>query len=611
MKLSSMWRTATGRLGVRLAGGILVAALPITVVLAVVLNTKSSHSLQSLSGTGEQQVARAVSFHFEDFLSERGENLTLIADSASKNLASPAAATLLTSMDKLYNDYTLLEITDLTGRVVSRSSPLAFDPNGESWFRQALAGNPVVSSIEQVGGSLRWAIAAPVRSPNGQVIGTVVGLLAIGALPTLVTEDDADGSRVIAVDAQHRLIYDSTFNSGDPAVLLQRGVLHTTIDNPAVSGGLAGRSGSAEFNFGGHDVIGGYTEITGVHWAIFVDKPAAVVLAPAHSGATLALILVLIAAALAIGFALEFARRTSRPIGGLARAARAVAGGDLTATVIPSGATEIAELGHSFNTMIANLNTLVTDLRAASTQVNSASTELSASAEELAATTTEQSAALTEASATTEELAQTSSAIAETVSRVAVQATETREILEQAERDVMVSSERTLALAERVAEIGGILTLINEIADQTNLLALNAAIEAARAGESGRGFTVVAEEVRRLAERSKASAGEIATIIGGVSAETNATVMAMEKGAKQMQNGLGLLEEVTDATTQISLTTQQQRSATAQVVETMEQLTSASRQVSSTAQEIATAAAALAALSDRLEGAVLATSDGR
>ena len=173
--------------------------------------------------------------------------------------------------------------------------------------------------------------------------------------------------------------------------------------------------------------------------------------------------------------------------------------------------------------------------------------------------------------------------------------------LEQAESDIMASSERTLALAERVSQIGAILTLINDIADQTNLLALNAAIEAARAGESGRGFAVVAEEVRRLAERSKDSAGDIASIIEGVHTETNATVMAMEKGAKQMQRGLTLLEGVTEATAQVRLTTQQQRSATGQVVETMEQLTDASRQVSATAQQIAAAAGTLATLSADLE----------
>jgi methyl-accepting chemotaxis protein len=254
-------------------------------------------------------------------------------------------------------------------------------------------------------------------------------------------------------------------------------------------------------------------------------------------------------------------------------------------------------LAEAFNAMVASLGALVNQVRTASTEVTSAAAELSASSEELAATTTEQSAAVTEASATTEELARASSSIADTVDEVAAQSAETRDNLEQAEADIVASSERTLALAERVGEIGAILTLINDIADQTNLLALNAAIEAARAGESGRGFAVVAEEVRRLAERSKTSAADIATIIEGVHTETNATVMAMEKGAKQMQQGLALLETVTEATAQVRLTTQQQRSATGQVVETMEQLTDASRQVSATAQQIASAAALLANLS--------------
>jgi methyl-accepting chemotaxis protein len=112
---------------------------------------------------------------------------------------------------------------------------------------------------------------------------------------------------------------------------------------------------------------------------------------------------------------------------------------------------------------------------------------------------------------------------------------------------------------------------------------------------------VVAEEVRRLAERSKSSAAGIAEIVEGIQTETNATVMAMEKGAKQMQTGLGLLAAVADGTSQVRLTTHQQRSATSQVVETMEQLSDASRQVSATASEIAAASAALAALAANLE----------
>ncbi len=110
--------------------------------------------------------------------------------------------------------------------------------------------------------------------------------------------------------------------------------------------------------------------------------------------------------------------------------------------------------------------------------------------------------------------------------------------------------------------------------------------------------------MRRLAERSKTSAAEITTIIQAVQGETNATVMAMEKGAKQMQRGLLLLGAVTDANAQVRMTTQQQRSATSQVVETMEQLTDASRQVSSTADQIAAAAGNLADLAGNLEKSV-------
>jgi len=258
-------------------------------------------------------------------------------------------------------------------------------------------------------------------------------------------------------------------------------------------------------------------------------------------------------------------------------------------------------MADAFNAMAESLQRLVGEVIAASEQVSSSATQLNSAADELAATTTEQSAAVTEASATTEELARASATIAETVEGVAAQAAETHENLEQAERDIDASAARTIALAEKVSEIGTILALINEIADQTNLLALNAAIEAARAGEGGRGFAVVADEVRRLAERSKSSAAGIAEIVEGIQAETNATVMAMEKGAKQMQSGLQLLTAVADGTAQVRLTTHQQRSATSQVVETMEQLSDASRQVSTTASEIAAASAALADLAANLE----------
>ena len=307
---------------------------------------------------------------------------------------------------------------------------------------------------------------------------------------------------------------------------------------------------------------------------------------------------VLVAAAV---LTLRVARRISRNVGAVADAAGHLAGGDLATRADVRSRDEVGVMATSFNAMADSLAALVTQVIAASEEIASSATQLSSAADELAATTTEQSAAVTEASATTEELARASAAIADTVDVVAAQASETRDNLEQAERDIDTSASRTITLAEKVGEIGTILALINEIADQTNLLALNAAIEAARAGEDGRGFAVVADEVRRLAERSKSSAAGIAEIVDGIQAETNATVMAMEKGAKQMQAGLHLLAAVADGTAQVSLTTQQQRSATSQVVDTMGQLSDSSRQVSATANQIAAASATLAGLAANLE----------
>jgi methyl-accepting chemotaxis protein len=333
--------------------------------------------------------------------------------------------------------------------------------------------------------------------------------------------------------------------------------------------GRGDQTGEARFkNLTGRDVIGGYDTVNDLNWAILAESPASAVLAPAHSQQHYAELIGLIGLIVATGAAMVFGTFEAR-----------------------------------------KLRALAEESRQAGMEVNSAAAELSASSDELAATTLQQSAAVTEVSATTEQLAQASAAIAETVNEVARQAGETRENLEQAEADIHESSDRTTTLASRVNDIGGLLTLINDIADQTNLLALNAAIEAARAGEGGRGFAVVADEVRRLAERSKASGADIATIVGAVQGETNATVMAMEKGAKQMQRGLALLEHVTDAADQVRLTTQQQRSATAQVVETMGQLTDASRQVTATTQDIAAAAASLAGLAGQLEANAVSTKE--
>ena len=595
---------ALGRLDVRLTLGILAVALPVMAGLTVLLVSKSSSSLTASAESEMESTARAVVLRVEDWLGERREDMAVIADQAALSTDDSDLEELLREFDERSGSYLLVEVTDLNGVPTSTSrSGKSVDPSREEWFRLAAGGQSVISSPTGRSGGVDWVIAEPILSAQGAPAGVVVGYLDISLLPKLLNPELQSGREVVAVDSDRQLVYATSMGEvADGTALLAAGALTTYVSSRGVQLGLDGDVGSARSNnLRGTPVIEGYDKVDGLGWVVLAQEPTASILAPVHRQRTLALQLMVIGILITIGFGIGFARWITGPLLTLTKAARDAALGRLDVRVEPKGSKELRLLATSQNTMLANCEQLVGQLTTAGVEVNSAASELSASSDELAATTTQQSAAVTQASATTEELARASSAIADTVDEVAAQTAETRDNLERAKADIELSSERTLALAGRVQDIGELLTLINDIADQTNLLALNAAIEAARAGEEGRGFAVVAEEVRRLAERSKGSAGDIAIIVDGVREETNATVMAMEKGAKQMQAGLLLLERVTDAAGQVRLTTQQQRSATSQVVETMEQLTDASRQVSATAQQIAAAAGNLADLAGNLE----------
>ncbi len=292
----------------------------------------------------------------------------------------------------------------------------------------------------------------------------------------------------------------------------------------------------------------------------------------------------------------------------------------------------------SFDDTIARLRVLVGQAQDNGERVAAAATELGALAGEQADSAGEQSAAVTETTVTIQELAATASQIAEAAAGVAAAAGDMLQLTDEgrtAVQDSVGAMDRiagrvesialsTTALGDKVHEIGGILQLLDELSDQTNLLALNAAIEAARAGEHGRGFAVVAAEVRKLAERAQESTARIQGLVAEIHGHMQATVLASDVGAREVRTGAGLaaeavvsLEKITgrvhetaSAVKQISVATQQQRSASEQVVVAMNRLSEVSRMYAAGSRQAASSAQELAELAGSMQEAIEIFSTG-
>ena len=496
---------------------------------------------------------------------------------------------------------------DLFYRQPDTELPEGFDAAERDWFINAVNNPGEVQISDPFESASETGTVVSITKTLDDGSGVMGVSLYIDSIQQLASEVSiGENGYAVIIDPQQKYVYHPTFETGEE---VEGDVLGTMFEDA---------SGSYEYSHDNTSKIMVYqtNDLTGWKLAGTIDYDEI----KGEAASTLTTMITIIVITLVLGtiIILFLIRSITRPIQRLKENAKVISTGDLTHSIEINTTDEIGELGQAFNEMQEGLKTLVRDVEYNAQQVAASAEELNANADQMTSSSEQVSLAIQEVSSSsetqlhgTEESANSLEEVSTGVGRIVDSSTKVSDMVTQMSTQAEVGGKAVsdtlnqmtsiqssvddtnlniASLLERSKEVSTILNAITDISEQTNLLALNAAIEAARAGEHGKGFAVVADEVRKLAEESKTSAGEISSIVHGIQNDVQKAVEKMSQVTANVNDGLDVSYDAIDKFGEILRSSGDIKPQMEEVMAISEQMSAAVQQVTATANDLASIA---------------------